>query len=126
MARGGAPRQNRKLGRRLLLAAVRGALAGSATSRTAQCGSTAGVFTKEPANPHEVPRIREIAIPPFPNMHAIWGGTGRDDAGHVWFGVCAADAGHSAHLMEFDPATGDMRDRGDVLSALRAAGTARL
>jgi hypothetical protein len=118
------------LGRRLLLAGLGGGtLVDSAASRTAPCGSAAraagGVFTKVPANPHEVPRIREIAIPPFPNMHAIWGGTGRDDAGHLWFGVCAADDGHSAHLMELDPATGGMRDRGDVLSALEAAGRLR-
>ena len=120
-ARRSAPRQNGTLGRRLLLAALGGGTLGSAASRT----GAGGAFTKEPPNTHEVPRIREIAIPPFPNMHAIWGGTGRDDAGHLWFGVCAADDGHSAHLMELDPATSGMRDRGDVLSALEAAGRLR-
>jgi hypothetical protein len=78
-----------------------------------------------PHDPQQIPRVQEIPIPTFTNTHAIWGGTGRDDAGHLWFGVCAVDDHYSAHLLEFDPETDGMWDRGDVVSALRAAGRLR-
>ncbi len=80
---------------------------------------TGSVFTPAPANPLTPPRIAAIAIPPFPDIHAIWGSSGRDDRGHLWFGVSAVHDHFSAHLMEFDPTSGRITDRGEVLSALR-------
>jgi hypothetical protein len=82
---------------------------------------TGTVFTQMPPDPGVIQAVTEISIPAFPNMHAIWGGMGRDNAGHLWFGVCAADDGYSAHLFEFDPVARHMEDRGDVVSALKAA-----
>ena len=66
------------------------------------------------------PTVKQIPIPPFPDTHAVWGASGRDDRGHIWFGVSAWKDHHSAHVMEYDPATGRIADRGDVLTALRA------
>ena len=81
---------------------------------------TGSVFTPAPHNPLALPDIAEIAIPSFPDMHAIWGSSGRDDRGHLWFGVCAVNDHFSAHLMEYDPTANRIADRGDVLSALSA------
>ena len=83
--------------------------------------TTGSVFTAAPANPLAPPRIAEIPIPPFPDVHAIWGSTGRDDRGHLWFGVSAVSDHYSAHLMEYDPAANTLTDRGSVLAALGAS-----
>ena len=69
------------------------------------------------ADPLRLPAVREIPLPDFPGAHAIWGATGRDPAGGIWFGVSALDGG-SAHLMRFDPISGTVTDRGDVLGQL--------
>lgn len=86
------------------------------------------------------PVVKRIALPDFPGAHAIWGGTGTDSRGHVWFGVCATGVDiPSAHLFEFIPATGEgppnpekvgsgasrVIDRGDVVSALKSCGVYR-
>ena len=80
--------------------------------------TTGSVFSRAPFNKLTQPRLRPIAIPEFPDMHAIWGSTGRDDRGHIWFGVAAVNDHFSGHLMEYDPRTDKIVDRGDVLSAL--------
>ncbi len=86
---------------------------------------TGSVFTSLPSNPYAAPRITEIEVPPFPGAHAIWGATGRDDHGHVWFGVSADGGERSAHLFEYDPDHHRMWARGDVLANLRRIGPAR-
>lgn len=120
--------QHPVLGRRALMAAL---LAGAAlpvlrTPAHAQPAPrgfpqiTGNVFTPKPKNPLAPPRVSEIPVPPFADSHAIWGATGRDDRGHIWFGVAAVNDHFSAHLMEYDPVSRRMTDRGDVLSALRS------
>ncbi len=37
------------------------------------------------AAPH-LGKVERLEIPDFPGAHAIWGGTGRDDRGHIWIG----------------------------------------
>jgi hypothetical protein len=72
------------------------------------------------------PQVTTLALPLFDGAHAIWGSTGQDAAGHVWFGVTAEGTSvPSAHLVEYDPAANSFVDRGDVVSQLRAAGVAR-
>ena len=72
------------------------------------------------------PIVRRIPIPDFPGAHAIWGGTGTDSRGHVWFGVSAHGVDDpSAHLFEFVPGTGEVIDRGDVVSQLKRCGIYR-
>jgi len=69
--------------------------------------------------------LREIPIPAFPGADAIWGAIGRDDAGHIWFGVSTRSTESGARLFEYDPRAERITPRGDVLDALRAAGLHR-
>jgi len=73
------------------------------------------------------PIVKRIAIPDFPGAHAIWGATGQDRRGHIWFGVSAAAAVElpSARLFEFVPATGELINRGDVVGELKRCGLHR-
>jgi len=84
----------------------------------------AAYFTTEPEDPLATPKVVPLRLPDLPNASAIWGSTGRDQRGHVWFGVCERPASGqpSAHLVEFVPETGETVDRGDVVSELQRAG----
>ena len=83
---------------------------------------TGSTFLPVLDNPYRSPRLKVIPLPDFPGANAIWGATGRDRRGHIWFGVSAEGGDHSAHLFEYDPDVDQVIDRGDVLSQLRAAG----
>lgn len=80
------------------------------------------VFTPVPEG--KAPQITELAIPTIPGGHAVWGSTGRDDQGSLWFGV-AVHGKPSAHLLEYDPATDQFSDRGNVVSQLQQCGIYR-
>ncbi len=70
--------------------------------------------------------VVRVPLPEIPDADAIWGATGRDARGHVWFGVSShAAVEPSARLVEYVPATGKAVDRGDVLSQLKACGRYR-
>ena len=72
------------------------------------------------------PQVAQLGLPPFDGSHAIWGSTGQDETGHLWFGVTAdGTATPSAHLFEYDPSADQFTDRGDVVTQLTAAGVAR-
>jgi hypothetical protein len=72
------------------------------------------------------PEVVEVTLPPFPGAHAIWGATGQDESGHIWFGVTAANTPvPSAHLFEYDPRSALVTDRGNVIDQLTRAGVAR-
>jgi hypothetical protein len=76
--------------------------------------------------PLDAVRAESIVLPDFPGYSAIWGATGRDRQGHIWFGVSGCDVEPpSAHLLEYDPATQTLQDRGDVMAELRRLGIAR-
>lgn len=83
---------------------------------------TGSTFLTVPIDPYRSPRIKIIEVPDFPGADAIWGSTGRDRRGHIWFGVSASGGEHSAHLFEYDPTRDQMIDRGDVISNLISAG----
>lgn len=81
------------------------------------------VFTEPEMAPLNSPRTQLIRVPEFEGRWAIWGSTGRDQEGHMWFGVSADDVEvPSAHLFEYEPQTDILTDRGDVVTALRQAG----
>jgi hypothetical protein len=83
-------------------------------------------FTALPPHPSDVPRVVDLPVPAFPGAHAIWGGTGRDLDGRLWFGVCAEGIGQpSARLFCYDATTGEITDVGDVLGALEELGLLR-
>jgi hypothetical protein len=87
---------------------------------------TGAVFLPTPVDRNRAPELRPIPVPPFPGAAAVWGATGRDHRGHVWFGVSAAGVPRpSARLFEYDPATDTLTDRGNVLDELRRAGRER-
>lgn len=71
------------------------------------------------------PSVTELPVPAFPDANAIWGATGRDARGDLWFGVSAKRPGSSAHLMRLDPATGRWTDAGAVNDQLSRAGIRR-
>src|SRR5262245_979002 len=55
------------------------------------------------ALPIVAPVTRELAPPSFPDATAVWGSTGRDLHGRIWYGLSATSPGMSAHLMQYDP-----------------------
>jgi hypothetical protein len=76
-----------------------------------------------PLDPFGIPKLRAIRIPTFPGAAAVWGATGRDGHGHIWFGVSAGgEVEPSAHLMEYNPDADAVTDRGDVLAVLHSQG----
>ncbi len=84
------------------------------------------VFAQHPVNPELVPQAYEIRVPDFAGADAIWGATGRDDRGHMWFGVSAANVETpSAHLFEYIPEVGRTIDRGNVVTELKRCGVYR-
>ena len=67
--------------------------------------------------------IQSIDIPAFPGAHSVWGAVGSDAQGRIWFGVSAKNVPMpSARLYEYDPASGDLAERGDVNSELKRLG----
>lgn len=81
------------------------------------------VYTSEDA--YAPPQVEQVALPDFAGSDSIWGASGRDSRGHIWVGVSANGGDHSAHLMEVLPESGEVIDRGDVLSELKKAGLYR-
>lgn len=72
------------------------------------------------------PSVTALPLPYFDGAHAIWGATGQDSRGHIWFGVTTGGiAPNSAHLIEYVPETGRFTDRGNVVEELRRADVLR-
>jgi hypothetical protein len=83
-------------------------------------------YTSLDQAPLESVRARIIPVPAFPGGGAIWGATGRDHRGHVWFAVSVGGGDQpSAHLFEYDPVEDVVHPRGDVVSELQRCGLAR-
>ncbi len=82
-------------------------------------------YTPVPRDLNAPPHATEIPIPASARGDAIWGGTGRDSAGHIWLGVSTQGNGGSAHLFEYAPESRALIDRGDVVSELKWAGVYR-
>ncbi len=87
--------------------------------------STNSVFTPLTDTSPKTPETRLINLPTLPGKHVIWGSLGRDDRGHIWLGTSGGDATPSGHLIEYDPVADTTYHRGDVISALKAAGKYR-
>jgi hypothetical protein len=78
------------------------------------------------ATPAAPPAVSIVPIPYFNGAHAIWGATGQDARGHIWFGVTTGGLNpDSAHLFEYTPATGAIVDRGNIVEELKRAGLHR-
>jgi hypothetical protein len=104
----------------LTLWAASGETASPTLSPEARMGT---LYTAPPADFALAPRIKEVPVD-IP-ADAIWGSTGRDFSGHIWFGVSTREDGGSAHLLEYNPDTGEVKDRGDVVGELKQGGVYR-
>jgi len=84
--------------------------------------------TSAPAVPSATsPTVRILKPQDFWGEYAIWGATGVDRAGHIFFGMTSNDerGSGSAHLFEFNPATDTFSDRGNVVEELERLGIRR-
>lgn len=72
------------------------------------------------------PRFQSVALPEGPKVQAIWGALGRDDRGHIWAGLSMRGGlGYaSARLLEYDPGSGALWERGDAVAQLERLGLA--
>ena len=86
---------------------------------------TGSVFSPELPDPANGLSTRRLEVPGFEDATSIWGASGRDFRGHLWFGVSASSPGKSAHLLQFDPQAEAWRDHGAVTDQLRAHGLAQ-
>jgi len=83
-------------------------------------------FMQRPSDPRAIPSVTVIPVPEELGGNAIWGSTGRDSRGHIWFGLSmAATPGANARLLEYDPQKNRFHHRGDVLGALKESGLLR-
>ncbi len=81
-------------------------------------GPTSFTGTAPTLVPIELPRIHAAA--------AIWGATGRDHRGHIYFGIsCDGAKDLSAHLVEYDPDTGRTTDVGGAVEQLKRLNLAK-
>jgi hypothetical protein len=86
------------------------------------------VNAAQPASGTAVPpQVRILRPPDFWGEYAIWGSTGVDRAGHVFFGMTSNDdrGSGSAHLFELNPSTDAFTDRGNVVAELERLGLRR-
>lgn len=81
---------------------------------------TGSLFSPPPADFSAGVKVRRLEVPPFDDATSIWGSSGRDFRGHIWYGVSASSPGMSAHLLEYDPVADTWRDHGAVAAQLGA------
>ena len=93
------------------------------TSKPRSFGQQAGTRYL-PIEPALKPAFTEISQTWFQGANSIWGASGRDDSGHIWFGVSGSGQ-TPAHLYEYDPKLDMFTDHGDPVSALKTAGIYR-
>ncbi len=92
-------------------------------------------FTRLPANIFKAPTLEEVPIKlpaQINNADAIWGATGRDDEGNIYFGVSThgidKDIGNdsrTAYLYQYNPVTLESVLQSDVITELKRAGIYR-
>jgi hypothetical protein len=87
---------------------------------------TNSYFVEETGGPESIPKVSAIEFPVEPGDHAIWGATGRDSQGNIWFATSSyKHPTLTARLFEYDPLERKVYPRGDVLSELKRAGLLR-
>ena len=95
-------------------------------SKAGKDHSTASTHSNKTGSPLRhlrAPRLTNIELPAFKGAHAIWGATGRDSKGQIYFGVAAYGVDDpSAHLLRLTPSTGMVADLGGVNSKLDELG----
>ena len=89
-------------------------------------------FTLLPDNPFQAPTLEEIPIvlpQNVDNADAIWGATGRDDGGNIYFGVSThgitkklGNDSRTAYLYQYNPQSKKTTLQSDTLTELKRAG----
>jgi len=80
-------------------------------------------FTPLPFDIFKAPSITELIFPYADNVDAIWGATGSDDQGNIYFGASSHGGDyHSAYLYQYNPSNGQINEQSDVLSELKRHG----
>jgi len=80
-------------------------------------------FVAERPFPDLLPRVAALEFETAPGETAIWGATGRDAEGHIWFATSTHDCEVlTARLYEYDPESQTVTRQGNVLSVLKEKG----
>jgi hypothetical protein len=108
---------------------------GSSSASASPVDETNGLRPTQPLHPPAAPatppplhpKIERLDIPFFSGAGAIWGATGSDNQGNIYFGVADSEAAPlpSAHLLRLDPRTDTTTDLGDVVGQMQRAGVHR-
>jgi hypothetical protein len=98
-----------------------------ATAVLAAAGSLGPATAQSTSSNGPSPHVRILKPPDFSGEYAIWGATGFDRSGHIFFGITSGDksGSGSAHLVELNPATDTFSDRGNVVNELSRLGLRR-
>ena len=83
-------------------------------------------FLEHSSGSTRAPTLSELSVPTIPGGYAIWGAIGRDDSGTAWVGLSSEGVEiPSAHLLELNPTTLSLTNRGGVVDQLQALRLAR-
>lgn len=80
-------------------------------------------FSKPDARFRSAPQLTEVPLPRLTGPHAIWGATGRDDAGNLYVGISALGDSRSAVLVQLPASGGDAAILGSVIEQLNLSGS---
>ena len=79
------------------------------------------VFTPAPKNALTTPIVEIISLPEVEDVDAIWGATGRDDDGNIYFATSSHGGEYgSSYLYQFDPITQKITLQSDTVTQLKA------
>jgi len=80
-------------------------------------------FTPLPKDLFAIPKLTEIVFEHAGNADAIWGATGSDDQGNIYFGASTHGVeNQTAYLYQYEPEKGGITRQGDVLEQLKTNG----
>ncbi len=80
------------------------------------------VFTAVEDKHFKPPQLYPLSLKLDPLGAALWGATGRDDRGNIYFGLSSyANIGNTAQIYQFNPSTGTLIEQSDVISQLKQA-----
>ncbi len=79
------------------------------------------VYTSLPLDILAAPTVEIIDLPRTgANLDAIWGASGKDDNGNIYFGVSSHDGNYgSSFLYQYNPSTEEVVSQGDTVRELR-------
>ncbi len=83
----------------------------------------ATVFTPVTSSHFKPPTIKPLTLPPGNDGAVIWGASGRDDKGNLYFGTSTySNYNNTAFLYQRHKVSGDITPQSDVISQLKKAG----